>query len=67
MASATPEQMKAGMDLWMNWAAKAKPHIVDLGQPVGGGKHVAQDGKVSDAKEHVGGYSILQGGRSTRR
>jgi hypothetical protein len=60
MARATPEQQKAGMDMWMQWAAKTKSHIVELGQPVGDGKHVAQNGHVSEARENIGGYSILQ-------
>ena len=62
MAHATPEQMKAGMALWMAWAEKQKAHIVDLGQPIVGGKHVAKGGGVADAKETIGGYSILQAG-----
>jgi hypothetical protein len=34
MASATPEQMKAGMDLWKTWAQQANKAIVDLGRPL---------------------------------
>lgn len=47
MASATPEQMQAGMQEWMNWAGKAGPAVVDLGAPLAG------DGDIS-------GFSILE-------
>ena len=60
MASATPEQMKEGMAMWMAWASKQKAHIVDLGQPVGPGKHLPKPGAAEDAKETIGGYSIVQ-------
>ncbi len=36
MASATPEQAKAGMEAWMAWAGKAGDAIVDLGAPLEG-------------------------------
>jgi len=35
MARTTPEQMKAGMDLWMQWSKAHRAEIVDLGQPLG--------------------------------
>lgn len=53
MKNATPEQAKAGMDMWMQWAGKAGAAIVDLGSPVDGG---ATD---------IGGYSILQAESTT--
>jgi hypothetical protein len=60
MASATPEQMKAGMDLWMAWAREAGKAIVDLGAPLGHPAAVTTSGvKPSDSK--VSGFSILQG------
>ena len=34
MATATPEQMQAGMQAWMSWAKKAGSALVDLGQPL---------------------------------
>ena len=34
MASASPEQMKAGMEAWMHWAGKAGDAVVDLGAPL---------------------------------
>jgi hypothetical protein len=62
MAQGTPEQMKAGMDMWMAWAGKHKASLVDLGQPVGPGKHLSKPGVVENAKETIGGYSIVQAG-----
>jgi hypothetical protein len=49
MASATPEQARAGMEAWQAWAAKAGSAIVDLGAPVSG------EGDIS-------GFSILETG-----
>jgi hypothetical protein len=56
MASGSPEDAQAGMELWMTWAGKAGDAIVDLGSPltrvsaVGGG----------DSGQPIGGFSILQ-------
>src|SRR5260221_1184458 len=59
MKSATPEQAKAGMALWMTWAQKARGAIVDLGSPVGNPTEVTAQGPgTSDAK--IGGFSVLQ-------
>ena len=60
MASATPEQAKAGMDAWTQWAKKAGDAIVDLGMPLGDGKSVSAD-LVRDSSTKIVGYSILQG------
>jgi hypothetical protein len=57
MASATPEQMKAGMDAWTAWAAKAGDAVADLGAPLAYTSHV---GPGSPAGDDVAGYSILQ-------
>jgi hypothetical protein len=54
MASATPEQAKAGMDAWTAWAAQAGDAILDLGSPL----NVVDAG--GDSGDPVGGYSILQ-------
>jgi hypothetical protein len=59
MAGASPEQMKAGMDLWMKWSREAGKSIVDLGAPLGHPAAVTASGvKPSDSK--VTGFSILQ-------
>src|SRR5262245_65934238 len=60
MASASPEQMKAGMDLWKSWAQQAQPSIVDLGMPLGKAEEI-QGSSVRASNSHVAGFSILQG------
>ena len=60
MARATPEEAKAGMDAWMAWAGKADSAIVELGAPLGAGRHV-ESGATSNGQTQVRGYSILQG------
>ena len=59
MAKATPEEMKAGMDLWMEWADKNGDSIVDFGVPLGSNRRIAPD-SVSDGSSQANGYSILQ-------
>ena len=51
MSKATPEQSKAGMDLWMKWKGANEKAIVDLGMPLG---------NPTDGKSDIVGYSILQ-------
>ena len=60
MAHATPEQAKAGMDAWMAWAGKAAGAIVELGAPLGSGRHV-ESGSHTVGTTQIRGYSILQG------
>jgi hypothetical protein len=50
IAKTSPEQGKAGMELWMAWSKKAGNAIVDLGAPLG-----------SASNSKVTGFSILQG------
>jgi len=57
MASATPGQMKTGMEAWMQWAAKAGDAVVDLGAPLAPATHVGPG--TSNAGE-ISGYSIMQ-------
>ena len=59
MANATPEQMRAGMDAWMSWSQRAGSAIVDLGTPLGNGRHIAGDGAAASDSD-VSGFSILQ-------
>ena len=59
MAKASPEQAKAGMDLWMSWSKKAGSAIVDLGAPLGNPIKVA-GGSSSKSDSNVTGFSILQ-------
>jgi hypothetical protein len=56
MASSTPEQMQAGMEMWRKWADAAGSGIVDLGSPLGEGRSVGGSG----GADRVTGFSILQ-------
>ena len=40
MAQASPEEAQAGMDAWMAWAKEAGDAVVDLGMPLGKGRHL---------------------------
>ena len=57
MASASPEQMKAGMEAWMQWAGKAGDAVVDLGAPLA---PAAQVGSGSSDAGEISGFSIMQ-------
>jgi hypothetical protein len=59
MAKATPEQAKAGMDLWMSWSKKNASKIADLGAPLRPGKST-QARSASESKSTITGYSLLQ-------
>jgi hypothetical protein len=59
MAGGTPEQRKAGMELWKAWAQKAGKAIVDLGMPLGSPQEVAGS-SVRRGDSKVTGFSILQ-------
>ena len=52
MKSASPEQAKAGMDLWMKWKAANDKSILDMGAPLGNSTKQGSS---------VVGYSIVQG------
>jgi hypothetical protein len=56
MAGASPEQAQAGMELWMQWAGKVGPALVDLGSPV---MPVKMLGK-GIAGQSICGFSILE-------
>ena len=43
----------------MAWAGKAGAAIVELGAPVGGGRHV-ESGSSASGRTQIRGYSILQ-------
>lgn len=59
MKDMTPENMKAGMDEWQKWMTEHASDLVDSGAPLGKTKRVSTDG-VSDTKNEVTGYSIVQ-------
>ena len=60
MTKATPEQQKAGMDMWMKWGQKAASSIVDMGASLGKTRKVTKSGDASESSNDLGGYSILQ-------
>lgn len=59
MKNSTPEQQKKGMDAWMKWMGDHKDSVVEGGAPLGKTKRVEVK-SVSDVKNNVGGYSIVQ-------
>jgi len=59
MADASPEDMKKGMEPWMDWAKKCGSGLVDMGIPLGGGQKLTKSGS-SPSDKNVVGYSILQ-------
>lgn len=58
MKNSTPEEQKAEMAEWVEWA-KSHKEIVDLGAPLGRNKRVSSKG-VSDERNDVGGYSFIE-------
>ena len=59
MKNSSPEDMKKGMEAWMQWAQKCGSALVDMGTPLGGGLSVTPDG-TTPSKHGVVGYSVLQ-------
>ncbi|MDO8552466.1 MAG: YciI family protein [bacterium] len=59
MANSTPEEQKKGMEDWGKWMKEHSAELVDGGAPVGKTKQVTMD-SVTDIKNDIGGYSIVQ-------
>ena len=59
MGSASSDDMKKGMEQWMEWAKSCGDGLVDMGTPLGGGQKLTKSGSSPSDKE-VLGYSILQ-------
>lgn len=59
-ANSTPEEMKKGMEQWMQWAQKCGDKLVDMGTPLEGGQKLNASGSSEPSKKEVVGYSILQ-------
>jgi len=66
---ASPQEMQEVMQKWMAWfkAMAAKGQVVDRGQPleksgkvVQAGSKVVVDGPFAEAKDLVGGYTIIK-------
>jgi hypothetical protein len=67
--SGTPEQMQQRMQSWTGWlkGLGEKGHIKDLGNPLDPGGKVVKgkaktvtDGPFAEAKDLVGGYTLVQ-------
>jgi len=58
-AQATPEEAMAGMQLWVDWAQKIGPALVDPGKPLGNAVRVKAGGAAS-SESNIIGMSILQ-------
>jgi hypothetical protein len=64
----TPEAAQQNMQRWMKWLAdlESRGHLKDRGQPLEGGGKVVRgkaavtDGPYAEAKDLVGGYSIVE-------
>ena len=59
MKNSTPEQRSKGMEAWMKWMNDNKASILEGGAPLGKTKRADASG-ISDAKNNIGGYSIVQ-------
>jgi len=59
MKDKTPEEMKKGMEPWMQWKEKCGDSLVDMGAPLGKVQNVTSSGS-SQGGDDLGGYSILQ-------
>jgi hypothetical protein len=59
MAKTDKEMQKKGMQEWEKWMKAHKKELADMGAPVGKTKKVTANG-VSDTKNDIGGYSIVQ-------
>jgi hypothetical protein len=57
MSSASPEQAQEGMQMWMKWAEKTGPALIDLGSPIGKSQTLPGG---ADTGVPVGGFSILE-------
>lgn len=67
--AASPEQMQITMQKWMTWFKQLsdKGHIKNMGHPlenkgkiVTGSRKAVTDGPFAEAKDAVGGYSLLE-------
>lgn len=56
MGAASPEDARAGMEAWMQWAGKVGDAMVDMGSPL---QTVGAVGG-SDDGAYIGGFSVLE-------
>jgi len=60
MKNKSPEERQKGMEEWNAWMERHKDKIVDPGAPVGSAKRVIEGGNVTDIRNEIGGYMIIQ-------
>src|SRR5262245_47187103 len=59
MKTSTPEQRSNGIEAWMKWINENKASILEGGAPLGKTKRADATG-ISDTKNNMGGYSVVQ-------
>jgi|1185.fasta_scaffold261023_2 hypothetical protein len=59
MEMSNPEDMKAGMDAWMEWSREVGSALVDFGLPLGDSNRIAS-GSTSPGESDARGYSIIE-------
>ena len=59
MRNSTPQQQQNVLEAWGRWMETNQASLVDEGAPLGRSKRVDLNG-VSDSRNPVGGYSIVQ-------
>ena len=60
-AQATPEQAQHGMQLWVDWAVRIGPALLDPGKPLGNAVDVQPAGAAKSNTDIIG-MSIIQAG-----
>lgn len=58
-AQATPEEAAKGLQMWVDWAQKLGPALLDPGKPLGNARKVTRAG-ISKTDSNIIGMSILQ-------
>jgi hypothetical protein len=58
--SRTPEEQKDNNEKWAAWMEAHKADFADMGGPVGKTKRVSEGGEVTDARNEIGGYMVVQ-------
>jgi hypothetical protein len=59
MEMSTQEDMKAGMDMRMEWSREVGPALVDFGLPLGESNRIAGDSTAAGGSD-ARGYSIVE-------
>ncbi len=62
MKNRTAEDRQKEMDAWMRWMKIHEGNIVDHGGGVGAAKRVSEGGEITDVRNEIGGYMIIQAG-----